>query len=28
MAVAEAGLSEQVLYLRDIGPSLVLAAGG
>jgi two-component system chemotaxis response regulator CheB len=28
MAVAEAGLSDQVLSLRDIGPSLVLAAGG
>jgi len=28
MAVAEAGLSEQVLYLRDIGLSLVLTAGG
>lgn len=28
MAVAEAGLSDQVLSLRDIGPSLVQAAGG
>lgn len=28
MAVAEAGLSDQVLSLRDIGPSLVAAAGG
>jgi len=28
MAVAEAGLSELVLYLRDIGLSLVLTAGG
>lgn len=28
MAVAEAGLSDQVLSLPDIGPSLVLAAGG
>jgi two-component system chemotaxis response regulator CheB len=28
MAVAEAGLSDQVLSLRDIGPSLVKAAGG
>ena len=28
MAVAEAGLSDQVLSLREIGPSLVLATGG
>jgi two-component system chemotaxis response regulator CheB len=28
MAVAEAGLSDQVLSLRDIGPSLVQVAGG
>ncbi len=28
MAVAEAGLSDQVLSLRDIGPSLVKAGGG
>jgi two-component system chemotaxis response regulator CheB len=28
MAVAEAGLSDQVLSLRDIGPTLVKAAGG
>ena len=28
MAVAEAGLSDQVLSLRDIGPALVQAAGG
>jgi len=28
MAVAEAGLSDQVLSLHDIGPSLVQAAGG
>jgi len=28
MAVAEAGLSDQVLSLRDIGPSLVQAGGG
>ncbi len=28
MAVAEAGLTDQVLSLRDIGPSLVKAAGG
>jgi two-component system chemotaxis response regulator CheB len=28
MAVAEAGLSDQVLSLPDIGPSLILAAGG
>jgi chemotaxis response regulator CheB len=28
MAVAEAGLSEQVLSLHDIGPALVQAAGG
>lgn len=28
MAVAEAGLSDQVLSLRDIGPALVEAAGG
>jgi len=28
MAVAEAGLSDQVLSLRDIGPTLIQAAGG
>ena len=28
MAVAEAGLSDQVLSLRDIGPVLVKTAGG
>jgi two-component system chemotaxis response regulator CheB len=28
MAVAEAGLSDQVLSLHDIGPALVQAAGG
>jgi chemotaxis response regulator CheB len=27
MAVAEAGLSDQVLSLRDIGPTLIEVAG-
>jgi chemotaxis response regulator CheB len=28
MAVAEAGLSDQALSLREIGPALVQVAGG